>query len=99
MSVTSEPAPKKSFLSSAWLKGFAGFVSLLLFLAIVIYANTSRVVVLLDEHLYEETLTICVVVFGWVAPDRQKVELQTFCNVAMFTLAEQSQNELDGAEK
>jgi len=52
----------------------------------------------LDEHFYEETLATCVVVFGWVAPDRQKVELQTFCNVAMFTLAAKSLKELDDSK-
>ena len=95
MSGTSDSAGKKSFLKSVWLIGFVAFIGSMLLLALVVYTNSSRVVVLLDEHFYEETLATCVVVFGWVAPDRQKVELQTFCNVAMFTLAAQSIKELD----
>ena len=98
MSGTSDSAGKKSFLKSVWLKGFVAFIGSMLLLALVVYTNSSRVVVLLDEHFYEETLATCVVVFGWVAPDRQKVELQTFCNVAMFTLAGQSIKELDDSK-
>jgi hypothetical protein len=40
-----------------------------------------------------------VVVFGWVAPDRQKVVLQTFCNVSMFTIAAQNLQETADAEE
>ncbi|MFQ3347146.1 MAG: hypothetical protein ACI8RT_000880 [Candidatus Azotimanducaceae bacterium] len=99
MSATSDTAPKKSFLQSVWLRGFAIFIGLLLVLAAMLYANSSRVIVMLDDHFYEETLATCVLVFGWVAPDRQKVVLQTFCNVSMFTLAAQSLSAIDETEE
>tara|TARA_B100000768_G_scaffold8116_1_gene8572 strand:- start:406 stop:720 length:315 start_codon:yes stop_codon:yes gene_type:complete len=89
----------RSFLKSGWLKALGAVVGLVVFLSVIVYSNSSRVISLLDDHFYEETLATCVVVFGWVAPDRQKVVLQTFCNVSMFTIAAQNLQETADAEE
>lgn len=99
MSAATGLTEKKSFLKSGWIKALGGLVGLVLFLLVMVYANASRVISLLDDHLYEETLATCVVVFGWIAPDRQKVELQTFCNVSMFILAAENLAETADAEE
>ena len=61
------------------------------FFLVLAYANGSRIIVLVDEHFYEETFVVCVNVMSWIAPDRLKLELQTFCNVSMFTIAAEHQ--------
>lgn len=99
MSSSTDSIETRSFLRSGWLKGIGAVVGLMVFLSVMVYANSSRVIGLLDDHFYEETLATCVVVFGWVAPDRQKVELQTFCNVSMFTVAAQKLQESADAKK
>lgn len=99
MSAVNGLTARESFLRSGWIKALGGFVGLVLLLAVMAYVNSSRVIALVDDHFYEETLSACVVVFGWVASDRLTVELQTYCNVSMFTLAAQNQQRSAGTEK
>ena len=99
MSAANGLTAKKSFLRSGWIKALGGFVGLVLFLSVIAYANSSRVIALVDDHFYEETLAACVMVFGSVASDRLTVELQTFCNVSMFTLAAQNQQRTADADE
>ena len=91
MSATSKALSKKPFLQRAWVKVVGVFFALVIFFLVLAYANGSRIIVLVDEHFYEETLVVCVNVMSWIAPDRLKLELQTFCNVSMFTIAAEHQ--------
>jgi hypothetical protein len=89
---------KKSFFKSIWLKVIGLILALLLIICLLIYVNLTRVILVLDEYFYEETLVVCTEILGWVAPERQSIELRSFCNVAMLTLAARHENLIKGRD-
>ena len=50
------------------------------------YLARDSIVLILDAHVYEPTLAVCVATTRVLAPERRDIELRSFCNVSMITL-------------